>query len=129
MLLADESDPGKAFNTSPTGVVLGVEYDLDRWQWWLPENKLVPLVLKLAAIRDSDSVKNSVMLSVNGKLNHYMWLVPGGPWQRGFLLSLQDAGASGSVEFKVNDLARRQAGYWELVLELELVLVLVLVFV
>ena len=112
VLLADESDPGKAFNASPMGVVLGVEYDLDRWQWWLPENKLVPLVLKLAAIRDSDSVKNSVMLSVNGKLNHYMWLVPGGPWQRGFLLSLQDAGASGSVEFKVNDLARRQAGWW-----------------
>ena len=107
VLLADESEPDKAFNVASSGLVLGIMYDLVSWQWWLPDEKLVPLVWMLASIRDSEVVKNCVMLSVNGKLNHYMWLVPGGPWQRGFLLLLQDARARSSVEFRMNDLARK----------------------
>ena len=52
------------------------------------------------------------MLSLIGKLNHYQWLVPEGPWQKGFLLQLQDARAPSSDEFDVSDLARVQAAWW-----------------
>ena len=31
--LADESDPDKAFETSSTGKVFGISYDLERWVW------------------------------------------------------------------------------------------------
>ena len=66
----------------------------------------------LRDVRDEDQVCNGNMLSLNGKLNHYMWLVPGGAWQRGFLLKLQDATLSNSTKFTVSDLAREQADWW-----------------
>jgi hypothetical protein len=52
------------------------------------------------------------MLTLNGKLSHYMWLVPGAAWQRGFLLQLQDARQSGSFKFDVPSLAQQQAAWW-----------------
>ena len=48
--LADESDPEKAFGASSSGKVLGVMYDLERWVWWLSEDKLVPLILMLRRV-------------------------------------------------------------------------------
>jgi hypothetical protein len=110
--LADESDVDKAFSATHTGRVLGINYDLRRWVWWLAEDKLVPVILMMAKVRDSENVDNSHMMSLNGKLNHYMWLVPGGPWQRGFLIRLQDSSLEGTHMYKVTDLAREQAAWW-----------------
>jgi hypothetical protein len=110
--LADESDPDKAFSATHTGKVFGISYDLKRWVWWLSEDKMVPLLLSLAEVRDSKEVENRLMQSVNGKLNHYMWLVPGGPWQRGFLLRMQDSRLKPNFMFPVTDLARLQAAWW-----------------
>ena len=110
--LADGSDPDKAFSATYCGKVLGVEYNLREWRWWLPENKLVEIVLMLARVRDSETVWNGEMLSLNGKLNHYMWLIPGGAWQRGFLLQLQESKEQYYLEVRVTDLARIQADWW-----------------
>ena len=110
--LAEESDVDKAFSATPCGKVLGVMYDLRRWVWWLSDDKLVPLILMLVKVRDSEVVENGFMMSLNGKLNHYMWLVPGGLWQRGFLLRLQDSKGGAGMNFMVFDLARLQAAWW-----------------
>ena len=112
VLLADETDPDKAFPATHTGKVLGISYDLKRWVWFLTDDKLVPLLLSLAEVCDNKTVRNGGMMTLNGKLNHYMFLVPGGTWQRGFLLPLQDSRESPSKEFLVTDCARKQAAWW-----------------
>ena len=110
--LAEESDRDKAFATTHWGKVLGIMYDLRRWVWWLSEDKLVPLVLLLGRLRDAVEVDNGFMKSLNGKLNHYMWLVPGGLWQRGFLLGLQNSCLDLDVSVVATDLVRQQASWW-----------------
>ena len=112
VLLADESDVDKAFGATHTGKVLGITYNLQSWTGWITDDKLSPLLNMLGTIVASEVVSNGLMLSLNGKLNHYMWLVPGGAWQRGFLLQMQDAGQSHGTEFCVTDLARVQAEWW-----------------
>jgi hypothetical protein len=98
--LADETDKDKAFGPSTTGKVLGIVYDLEQWKCWIPEDKLVIILHLLVKVRDSKEVANSIMLTLNGKLSHYMWLVPGGAWQRGFLLQLQDAQQNPNVQLR-----------------------------
>ena len=49
---------------------------------------------------------------VNGKLNHYMWLVPEGSWQSGFLLRLQDATKPSGSKMTVGPLAKEQVDWW-----------------
>ena len=110
--LADETDKDKAFRASHQGKVFGISYDLERWVWSLSEDKLVPLVISLSHIKESDTVENGTIMSVNGKLNHYMWLVPGGPWQRGFLIRLQDSTKPPTERFKVDVMAKEQASWW-----------------
>ena len=110
--IADESDVDKAFKRTHTGKVLGISYDLKRWVWWLSEDKLTPLIIMLGTVRDEENVTNGNMMSLNGKLNHYMWLLPGGPWQQSFLLNMQDSSIPSNIPFKVNELAKEQAGWW-----------------
>ena len=110
--LADESDPDKAFNATHTGKVLGIMYDLKEWRWWLTEDKLIPILSLLTKVSQDEQVKNGEMMTLNGKLNHYMHLVPGGCWQRGFLLKLNDSREPHGVCFKVPELAREQADWW-----------------
>ena len=94
------------------GRVLGISYNLQKWLWWLAEDKLVPLLHMLKRVAESQEVSNSFMLSLLGKLNHYMFLVPGGQWQRGFLLPLQDSRLPPVFMWQVSDLARSQAEWW-----------------
>ena len=41
-----------------------------------------------------------------------MWIVPDGPWQRGFLLRLQDSMKPPTQKIEVTALAREQAVWW-----------------
>ena len=110
--LADEADADKAFPATHEGKVLGITYDLRKWVWYLSEDKLVPLLLALEEVKNSHEVANGQMMTINGKLNHYMYLVPGGTWQRGCLLTLQDSRENSSKMFEVSDTARTQAAWW-----------------
>ena len=110
--LADETDVDKAFPASHKGKVLGITYDLENWVWSLSEDKLTPLVHMLNEIITNDTVENRLAMSLNGKLNHYMWLVDGGPWQRGFLLRLQCELKPPGYRVKVDKLAKDQARWW-----------------
>jgi hypothetical protein len=110
--LADGSDPEKAFSPTHAGRVLGISYDLRKWLWWLADDKLVPLLHMLKRVKDSEEVSNGFMQSLVGKLNHYMFLVWGGQWQRGFLLQLQDSRLPSVFMWLVSDLARLQAEWW-----------------
>ena len=110
--LADESDRDKAFSASHYGKVLGIEYDLRRWVWRIPQDKLTPLLWMLEEVVKNTHIENHLAMSLNGKLNHYMWLVPHGPWQRGFLLRLQISSKPPTYKVKVSALAKEQASWW-----------------
>ena len=71
--LADESDDDKAYRATHRGKVFGIMYDLRKWTWSLPEDKLVPIVLATNAIKEQDEVDNGALMSLNGKLNHHIW--------------------------------------------------------
>ena len=110
--LADGKDPDKAFNEASVGKVLGVMFDLDNWTWWISDDKLIPILHLLVLVRDNKEVSNGDLLSLNGKLTHYCQLVPGGPWQRGFLLAMQLKDGPPSTMVEVTDLGRKQASWW-----------------
>ena len=110
--LADGSDPEKAFSATHSGRVLGISYDLENWRWWLADDKLVPLLHMMRKVSVSNEVSNSFMMSLMGKINHYQFLVPGGQWQRGFLLPLQDSSLPPIYMWSVSDLAKEQAAWW-----------------
>ena len=112
--LADESDKDKAFSASHCGKVLGIDYNLKKWVWRIPEDKLVPLLWILEEIINNSLVENHLAMSLNGKLNHYMWLVPHGPWQRGFILRLQNSNKPPTYKVKVSELAKEQASWWSM---------------
>ena len=48
--LADESDKDKAFRSSNEGKVFGILYDLQRWVWWISEDKLLPILYALQEV-------------------------------------------------------------------------------
>ena len=110
--LADESDKDKAFRSSNEGKVFGISYDLQRWVWWISEDKLLPILSALQEVVGCDRIENGQIMSINGKLNHYMWLVPEGPWQRGFLLRLQDSTKPSGSKMTVGPFAKEQAAWW-----------------
>ena len=70
------------------------------------------LMMASKAVRDNKEVENGEVLSLNGKLNHYMHLVPGGPWQRGFLLKLGDCTKPKGKMIEVGKPAKEQAAWW-----------------
>ena len=110
--LADGSDPEKAFSCTSKGRVLGISYDLERWVWWLADDKLTPLLHMLDKVKKGGEVSNSHMMTLLGKINHYMALVPHGQWQRGFLLPLQSSLLPPVFMWTVSELARAQADWW-----------------
>ena len=110
--LADEADPDKAFRAASIRKVFGISYDLERWVWYISDDKLIPLLISLSDVKENSKIGNGHMMSLNGKLNHYMWLVPGGPWQRGFLLRLQDSTKPTGFMFDVTETVKKQAAWW-----------------
>ena len=70
--LADESDRDKAFRASKDGKVFGISYDLGRWVWSLSDDKLIPLLQSLDEVKSNKEISNGHMMSLNGRLNHYM---------------------------------------------------------
>lgn len=84
--LAPLDDPGKAFSPCMQGEILGLEYDSVKWTWGLPCDKARRLLALLWKVLLNRGAESKVMLTLLGRLNHYMMVV-GGRYQRGFLYS------------------------------------------
>ena len=113
--LAPEDDPEKAFSPATEGIILGVEYNFVKWTWRMPHVKMVRLVRQLEEIVREDEVKNSLAMSVVGKLTHYRVLVRDGHWERGFLLKLPE-GLGKDTMRPVSENMRIQARWWQVAL-------------
>ena len=68
--MADEADPDKAFRAASIGKVFGISYDLERWVWYISDDKLIPLLISLSDVKENSKIGNGHMMSLNGKLNH-----------------------------------------------------------
>ena len=110
--LAGNDYVGKTFSVSRVGEVLGLNYDLDKWEWAIPEAKTLRLVEELKVIATSEKVERQLIERVMGKINHYYKLVPGGKFARSWLLRLErDATWNGS-EVQVDRVSKHQAMWW-----------------
>ena len=58
--MADEEV--KAFSMDAEGVVLVINYDLNKWTWWIPENKLDMVRIQLDDLLNKDVITNGEML-------------------------------------------------------------------
>jgi hypothetical protein len=54
--LADEEV--KAFSMEAEEVVLVINYDLNKWTWWIPENKLDRVRIQLDDLLNKDVITN-----------------------------------------------------------------------
>ena len=86
--LAEESDgPGKCFGIARKGEVLGIDYDLEKWTWQIPRAKSLRLENEIWDATQRGEITQEKLERIIGKVTHYGPLIPGGKWQRSWLLA------------------------------------------
>ena len=118
--LAPEDDPSKCFACSKAGSILGLEYDLETWTWTLSLKKAMKILADCREIMENGRVKLQTLKSLIGRIEFYKVLIPGGSWERGFLLS--EAGDSGNLQKMINCSANTlsQVQFWARTIKLSL---------
>lgn len=107
------SAPGKAFQPTDEGEVLGILYNIPRWEMSLDTKKLDPILSLLFTILEADWADNDDVASLNGKICHYHLLAGNlGRYERAFLLHLQDCSQFPAEKVKVTPQARSQCQWW-----------------
>ena len=110
--LAPEEDPSKCFPCSENGSILGLEYSLHDWTWTLSKKKAMKILSDCREIIEKGKVPVKTLKSLVGRIEFYKVLIPGGNWERGFLL--KDASSSENLQKLVNCSANTisQTQYW-----------------
>ena len=111
-LASPEDGPGKTFSVCQKGEVLGIDYDLTNWTWNIPEAKMLRLLQDVKLIAESKHVSEGHLEMVAGKLNHYHPVVPGGKWERSWILRLLKVATWTKEDAKVDGASREQAQWW-----------------
>ena len=109
--LAGLDDPGKAFAPCTQGEILGLYYDTERWVWYMPEEKGKRLLAFMCDVLESRGATLADMMTLLGKLNHYMTLVQG-RHERGFLYAAIKGIKDMKSWVKLDDFAVMQLWWW-----------------
>ena len=109
--LAGLDDPGKAFAPCTRGEILGLYYDTERWVWYMPEEKGKRLLAFMCDVLESRGATLADMMTLLGKLNHYMTLVQG-RHERGFLYAAIKGMEDMKSWVKLDELAIMQLWWW-----------------
>ena len=109
--LAGLDDPGKAFAPCTKGEILGLYYDTERWVWYMPEEKGKRLLAFMCDVLESRGATLADMMTLLGKLNHYMTLVQG-RHERGFLYAAIKGMEDMKSWVKLDELAIMQLWWW-----------------
>jgi hypothetical protein len=115
--LAPYDDPDKAFAPCKKGVVLGVEYDTERWTWAIPEEKLARLLEQLKRVIEAAEVKQEEIWSLAGRIMHYAPLVPAGKYNMRHILKANAVSADGRHQVTVTPELRKQLHFWMIVVK------------
>ena len=117
--LAPEDDPSKCFPCSDRGSILGLEYNLENWSWTLSLKKALKILADCREIIEKGRVKAATLKSLVGRIEFYKVLIPGGDWERGFLLSdAADKNLNRMVNCSANTIS--QAHFWARAVKLAL---------
>ena len=101
----------KAFAPCSRGTILGMTFDLPSWTFWLEETKVQSMLALLFEVWQLETVPETTVESLNGKLSHYFALLgPDGVRERAFLLHLAPIREGDPVT--VTEPARSQARFW-----------------
>ena len=116
--LAPRDDPTKSFGSSTKGVVLGVEYDTEKWTWGLAEEKLSRFLNCLKDAINSQWILQNQMWSIAGKIINVKALVPSGKYNIDHILraSAQSTDAAEKVIISYN--LKKQLEFWSNMLPL-----------
>ena len=111
--LAEESDgPGKVFGIGREGEVLGVWYDLKHWTWNIPEAKDLRLRNEIWSAVNEGKVAKGMLETIIGKITHYGPLVPGGKFNRTWLLKLDRKPAAKDKLLELSPGCKNQLRWW-----------------
>ena len=110
---APEDVPDKCFGPAPSGILLGIEYDLPSWRWRMPADKADKLLRLLFSIRDATTVSNGLILTTCGKITHYHSILGDcGKYERSFLIQSSMPLDDKTIPIQVTANMRSQADYW-----------------
>ena len=109
--LASEAEPDKAFAPTKKGVMLGILYDIDAFSWSIAENKAEAIMGLLFQVKEDETVTNSNLEILVGKMNHYMHLFEA-KWERQLITACFDPSSQKDKSMVISDGARSQAAYW-----------------
>ena len=115
--LSPEDDPDKAFAPRTSGVVLGVHYDTVSWTWSIPGDKLRRLEEQVAGALGVETMAQSEVWSLVGRIVHYCPLVPGGWFNIGHLIRINSTSTSKTARVSIDRAAKRQLKFWRLILK------------
>ena len=115
--LADRSDKDKSFAPTKQGQVLGVDYNTEDFSWTIREDKLIRILHMLKEAIDEETASVELMLSVRGKLIHYMFLVPGGKFRLGHVIKSVDSKMAKSEHVQLTANCKEQLFWWFLMLQ------------
>ena len=115
--LSPEDDPDKAFAPRTSGVVLGVHYDTVSWTWSIPADKLGRLERQVAEALAAETLAQSEVWSLVGRIVHYCPLVPAGRFNIGHLVRLNSVSTIKTARVVIDQAAKRQLEFWLLILK------------
>ena len=110
--LASDDDKTKAFGPCRRGLVLGIWYDLPSLTCAIPEDKADSMLLLLWEAKTTGCLSYQKLLSMIGKITHYMPLVKFGKFERSFLLRYVDNERPPWELVHFDHEARKQCEWW-----------------
>ena len=110
--LAPRDDPEKSFAPSHQGLVLGVFYDTVSWTWALNHEKLSRLLHDIQDFLCKDSLPQSRVWSLVGKLIHIRPLIPSGKFNMHHLLAANSMSNDKNYEVSLTPDFKRQLLFW-----------------
>ena len=118
VLLADTSDPDKAFGPTTKGVVLGVEYDTLAWTWRIPQEKAARFMLQLRELAAAQTVRQDEIWKIVGRVIHYAPLIPAGRFNIDYFMEANKRSTERDFPVPVSHGLRRQALFWIFMIKL-----------
>jgi hypothetical protein len=118
VLLADTSDPDKAFGPSTNGVILGVEYDTVAWTWRIPQEKAARFMLQLRELAAAQTVRQDEIWKIVGRVIHYAPLFPAGKFNIDYFMEANKRSTERDFPVPISSGLRRQALFWIFMIKL-----------
>lgn len=115
--LAPLDDPDKAFNPCTSGTVLGVFYDTVAWTWQIPNDKLARLISQIRTTLISDTLTQSEIWSLVGRIIHYCPLVPKGRFNINHLIRINSISKIKTFVVTIDARVKQQLYFWMTILK------------